>query len=153
MDVPLSAAAIATVKATIPTLHEHGLAITTRLYKRLREDAEMAELFRGTDTGAGGHQPRALAAAVLAYAQNIDNLADLAGAVETIAQSHVERRIEPRHYTLVAAALIGAIEDVLGDAATADILAAWTQAYWRLAHILQAAEAQLYAARRRSAAA
>src|SRR5689334_6248668 len=124
MNVPLSAAAIATVKATIPALRQHGLAITTRMYARLLEDAEMRALFGATPTGEGARQPKALAAAVLAYAQNIDNLAALSGAVETIAQRHVARRIEPRHYSLVAEALIGAIGDVLGEAASADILAA-----------------------------
>lgn len=153
MNVPLSAAAIATVKATVPALRANGLAITTRMYARLLQDAEMRVLFGTTDTGEGGRQPKALAAAVLAFAQNVDNLAALAGAVETIAGRHVARRIEPRHYDIVAHALIGAIGDVLGEAATADILAAWTQAYWRLAHVLQAREAELYAAQRVEAAA
>ena len=53
--------------------------------------------------------------------------------------------IRPHHYDAVATALLGAISDVLGEAATPQILEAWGQAYWRLAAILQGREAQLYA--------
>jgi nitric oxide dioxygenase len=153
MQTTLSAAAIATVKATVPALRAHGLAITTRMYARLFEDAEIKAMFGGGAMDAEARQPRALAAAVLAYAENVDNLPALAGAVETIAARHVERRVEPRHYEAVARALLDAIADVLGRAATPQVLAAWGDAYWRLAHILQAREAELRAARRLEAAA
>ena len=45
----------------------------------------------------------------------------------------------PGHY------LIGAVKEVLGDAATADIVSAWTQAYEFLAHLFIKTEAGLYA--------
>jgi nitric oxide dioxygenase len=145
MQPTLSAAAIATVKATVPALRAHGLAITTRMYARLFEDPEIKALFGGAAMDAQARQPRALAAAVLAYAENIDNLAMLSGAVASIAARHVEKQIQPHHYEAVGDALLGAICDVLGEAATPEVLEAWGDAYWRLAFILQAAEAQLYA--------
>src|SRR4051795_9703096 len=43
-----------------------------------------------------------------------------------------------------AEALLGAIKDVLGDAATDEILAAWGEAYWLLADVLIAREGHLY---------
>lgn len=144
MTNDLSAAAIATVKATVPALRIHGLAITTRMYDRLFEDAAIKALFNQDHHGPGGRQPKALAMAVVAYAENIDNLGALAGAVETIAARHVASRIRPEHYEVVAGALLGAIGDVLGEAATPQILEAWGQAYWRLAAILQGREAELY---------
>src|SRR5690606_22443133 len=49
----------------------------------------------------------------------------------------------PEHYPYVARALLGAIKDVLGDAATDEILNAWGQAYWFLAAILQKRESTL----------
>jgi nitric oxide dioxygenase len=85
-----------------------------------------------------------LAAAVLAYARNIDNLAVLGGAVERIAQKHVALNILPEHYPFVADALLGAIGDVLGDAATPEIAAAWGEAYWFLAEVLIGREAAVY---------
>jgi nitric oxide dioxygenase len=36
MTRPLSAATIATVKATVPALEAHGLTITRRMYEHLR---------------------------------------------------------------------------------------------------------------------
>lgn len=147
MQTPLSATMVASVKATVPALRRDGLAITTRMYARLFQDPEIKALFGGGSLTAEARQPQALAAAVLAYAENIDNLAALAGAVDFIAARHVDRAIEPRHYEAVADALIGAIADVLGEAATPQVLEAWDHAYWRLAFILQRRDAELHAAR------
>ena len=52
--------------------------------------------------------------------------------------------ILPEHYPHVAEALLGAIKDVLGDAATDEILAAWGEAYWFLAHVLIGREKAIY---------
>lgn len=145
MTQDLSATTIATVKATIPALRAHGLAITTRMYERLFDDLAIKALFNQDHQGPNGRQPKALAMAVVAYAENIDNLSALTGAVETIAARHVRNHILPEHYSAVATALLGAISDVLGEAATPQILDAWGQAYWRLAGILQGREAELYA--------
>ena len=145
MTTGLSTAAIATVKATVPALRIHGLAITTRMYERLFEDSSIKALFNQDHQGPGGVQPKALAMAVVAYAENIDNLGALSGAVETIAARHVRSHVKPEHYASVATALIGAITDVLGEAATPQVLEAWGQAYWMLAGILQGREAELYA--------
>lgn len=144
MSKPLSATTIALVQATVPALEAHGLAITQRMYQRLFQDPAIRDLFNQSHHGATGSQPRALAAAVLAYARNIDNLGVLAGAVERIAQKHVALTILPEHYPSVATALLGAIEDVLGAAATPEILAAWGEAYWFLADLLIGREAQIY---------
>lgn len=133
----------AIIKATIPALEAHGLDITTEMYRRLLADPAIAEMFDPTHQSKGT-QPRALAMAVLAYAKNIDNLGVLGGAVERIAQKHVSLEILPEHYPHVATALIGAIQHVLGDAATPEILDAWGRAYWALADILIGREHQLY---------
>lgn len=140
----ISEGAISVVKATVPAIEAHGLAITQRMYERMFQNPAIRDLFNQSHHGEAGSQPRALAAAVLAYAQNIDNLGALAGAVERIAQRHVGLNILPEHYPFVAEALLGAIKDVLGDAATPEILAAWGEAYWFLADILIGREAQIY---------
>ena len=58
---------------------------------------------------------------------------------------HVETGVKAEHYPLVAEALLPAIRDVVGaDVATDEVLAAWGEAYWMLADILIAAEAQAY---------
>ncbi|GJE53314.1 Flavohemoprotein [Methylobacterium tardum] len=144
MPNPLSPATIAIIKATVPALEAHGLTITKRMYERLFQDAAIRDLFNQSHHGETGSQPKALAKAVLAYARNIDNLGVLAGAVERIAQKHVALNILPEHYPYVADALLGAIGDVLGEAATPEICAAWGEAYWFLAELLIGREATIY---------
>ena len=135
MTRQLSPETIAIVKATGPALQKHGLAITTRMYERLFVDEDIRAMF---DQAAqdSGEQPKRLAAAILGYAQNIEHLEALGGAVERMVQRHVETGVKAEHYPYVANALLPAIRDVLGEAATDEVLAAWGEAYWFLADIL-----------------
>lgn len=140
MQKPLTTETIALVKATVPALAAHGAAITKTMYAKLFEDEHIRALFNHANFGEGGAQVHALAAAVLGYAQNIDNLGALAPVVERIAQKHIGYHILPKHYPYVAKALLGAIVEVLGDAATPEIQAAWGEAFWFLAEVLKARE-------------
>ena len=141
----LSLDTIRTVKATAPVLVQHGLAITTRMYERLFVDAEIKALFDQA-AQASGEQPRRLAAAIVAFAQNVDNLPALASAIERMAEKHVRSHVKAEHYPAVANALLPAIRDVLGEAATAEVLTAWGEAYGFLADVLIARERELYRA-------
>lgn len=134
------------VKATAPAIEKHGVAITTAMYARLFQNPDVAAMF---DRAAqeSGEQPRSLAGAILAYAKNIDKLENLGPAVHRMVARHVETGVKAEHYPLVAQALLPAIRDVLGaDVATDEVLGAWGEAYWMLADILIAAEAEAYAA-------
>jgi hemoglobin-like flavoprotein len=143
MSAPLSPETIAVVKSTVPVMQQHGVAITTRMYERLFADPEMKALF---DDAAqkSGEQPKRLAAAILAFASNVDNLDVLAPAIERIATRHVATHIRPEHYPAVANALLPAIKDVLGTAADERVLNAWGEAYWFLADVLKGRENSLY---------
>jgi nitric oxide dioxygenase len=138
----LKPATIATVKATIPALEIHGLTITQRTYDRIFEDPAIRSLFV---KDAANSQPVALAVAIIAYAKNIDNLGALATAVERIARKHRHANVVPAHYHVVAEALIQSIKEVLGDAATPEVITAWGEAYWFLADILIGREKALQA--------
>jgi nitric oxide dioxygenase/hemoglobin len=143
---PLTAETIAIVKATAPALRKHGVDITTAMYARLFQDASVRDMF---DQAAqdSGEQPKRLAAAILGYAENIDRLQALDGAVARMVQRHVETGVKAEHYPKVAEALLPAIRDVLGaEVATDAVLEAWGQAYWFLANILIGKEAQAYEA-------
>lgn len=144
MSKTLSERTIALVKATVPALEVHGLDIVRGMYARMFQNHEIRDMFNQSHHGETGSQPRALIAAILAYAKNIDNLDALAPAVERIAQKHVSLQILPKHYPYVAEALLGAIKDVLGEAATDDILEAWGEAYWFLAEIFITREGGIY---------
>lgn len=76
-----------------------------------------------------GFQQQALAGAVLAYAENIENLQPLLGAVAHIANKHVSVGIRAEHYPIVGKHLIASIKEVLGEAATDELLDAWAAAY------------------------
>ena len=144
MREPMSAETKAIVKSTAPALQQHGLAITTRMYERLFTDPDVKAMF---DQAAqeSGEQPKRLAGAILAYAQNIDKLEALTAPVMRMAARHVETGVKAEHYPLVADALLPAIRDVLGEAATDEVLGAWGEAYWALADILIGKEDILYA--------
>ena len=152
MSNPLSAETIAIVKATAPALQKHGVEITTRMYARLFVNENIKAMFDQA-AQASGEQPKRLAAAILGYAQNIDKLEALSGAVARMVARHVDTGVRAEHYPHVANALLPAIRDVLGEAvATDEVLAAWGEAYWFLAELLIAAEAEEYEVRSAEAA-
>ena len=132
------------VKKTVPALEANGTAVTDRMYEILFRNPDIRDLFNQSHHGETGSQSKALTAAVIAYARNIDNLGVLGLRVERITQKHVGLNILPEHYHFVAEALLGAIKDVLGEAATDEILDAWGEAYWFLADLLIAREAIIY---------
>ena len=89
------------VKATVPVLREHGVALTSHFYKRmLSHNPELRQVFNMGHQRAG-FQQQALAGAVLAYAENIENLQPLLGAVAHIANKHVSVGIRAEHYPIV----------------------------------------------------
>lgn len=135
---------IAIVKSTAPVLAEHGETLTKHFYKRMfSHNPEVAPFFNPAHQTAGKQQ-RALAGAITAYAANIDNLEVLGGAVELIAQKHASLMIKPEHYPIVGENLLASIREVLGEAATDEVINAWAAAYGFLADILIGREKQIY---------
>ena len=146
MSSSLSASTITIVKSTGPALRQHGVAITTAMYARLFQDEEVKAMFDQA-AQASGEQPRRLAAAILGYAENIDKLGALDGAVARMVARHVETGVRPEHYPKVAAALLPAIRETLGEEVATDaVLDAWAEANGFLANILIAKEAAAYEA-------
>ncbi|ODT79568.1 nitric oxide dioxygenase [bacterium SCN 62-11] len=132
------------VKSTAPILEEHGEQLTRHFYRRMfQHNPEVAPFFNPAHQSAGNQQ-RALAAAITAYAANIDNLEVLGGAVELIAQKHASLMIKPEHYPIVGANLLASIREVLGEGASDEVLNAWAEAYGFLADILMGREQQIY---------
>ena len=123
------------VKATVPALQAHGLALTTHFYDRLfTHEPELKNIFN-LGNQAGGQQQQALALAVLAYAQNLENPSALAPVASRIAHKHASIGIRPDHYPIVGRHLLASIREVLGEAATDEIIAAWGEAYGELADV------------------
>ena len=130
------------IKSTAPIIKEHGEAITTAMYKIMFEKyPEAKDLFKDAEPD----QYKKLAGMVYAYAANIDNLDSLQSGIDKVAKIHVAVNILPKHYPWVGESLLGAIKEVLGDAATPEIIDAWAEAYGFLAKVFIAREEELYA--------
>lgn len=142
----LSPEAEEVVRATAGVVAEHAEQITARFYPSMF--AAHPELLRVFNQGnqATGEQSRALAASVVAYAvQLIDSDAPSFEHVLTrIAHKHISLGIRPEQYTIVGRYLLAAVAEVLGDAVTPEVAAAWNEVYWLFAMQLGAAEARLY---------
>ncbi|MFC7063074.1 NO-inducible flavohemoprotein [Halobacillus seohaensis] len=140
----LSEKTIQTVKSTVPVLAEHGEAITTHFYQRLLSDhPELKNIFNMTNQMAG-RQPRALANAVYAAAQYIDNLSAIEPVLNQIAEKHRSLNVKPEHYPIVGEYLLLAIKEVLGEAATDEVIEAWGEAYGAIAHTFIKVEQEKY---------
>ncbi|MFD2923830.1 NO-inducible flavohemoprotein [Halobacillus naozhouensis] len=144
VKVRLSEETIKIVKSTVPVLAEHGEAITKCFYQRMFADQpELKNIFNQTNQKAG-RQPKALANAVYAAAQHIDDLSVIMPTVIQISEKHRSLNVKPEHYPLVGEYLLLAIKEVLGDAATDDIIEAWGEAYGVIADAFIAVEQQKY---------
>jgi nitric oxide dioxygenase len=136
----------AVVAATAGVVAEHAEQITSVFYPRMF--AEHPELLRVFNQGnqATGEQSRALAASVVAYAvQLLDPAApSFSHVLRRIAHKHVSLGIRPEQYTIVGRNLLAAVGEVLGEAVTPEVAAAWDEVYWLFAAQLVAEEARLY---------
>ncbi|WP_085993769.1 NO-inducible flavohemoprotein [Oceanobacillus senegalensis] len=132
------------IKSTVPVLQEHGTTITKRFYEMLFDNhPELRNIFNQTNQRKGD-QPKALANAVLAAAQHIDQLEAILPVVKQIGQKHRSLNIKPEHYPIVGENLLAAIKDVLGDAATDEIINAWAEAYGVIADVFISVEKEMY---------
>lgn len=134
----------ALIAATAPVVADHLDAITQRFYPLLFERyPQVKPLFNQAHQQDGG-QPRALAAAVLAYVQLRHDREKVRETLATVVDKHVSLDIQPEHYPLVGECLMAAIGEVLGDAVTPEIAAAWEGVYEELAGLLIELEAHRY---------
>ena len=136
------------IKSTVPALKTHGLEITTTFYKNMfANNPEVKPLFN-MDKQASGEQPKALAMTILAAAQNIDNLPAILPVVKKIGEVHCNKEIQDEHYPIVGKNLLLTIKEVLGDAATDEVMEAWEKAYQVIADIFISVEKEIYETRK-----
>jgi nitric oxide dioxygenase len=134
----------ALVTATVSSLKAHGVALTTHFYQRMFEhNPELKHVFN-LGNQQNGKQQIALALAVLAYAEHIEDPSVLVGAITKIGYKHVSLDIRPEHYAIVGRHLLASIGEVLGAAATPALLEAWATAYGELAGLMSGLESDLY---------
>lgn len=143
----LSEKSTETVKATLPVIGAAIGQITPIFYKRMfaaHPDLERDLFNRGNQ--AQGDQQRALAGAIAAYATLVvdDDAPQPRDLLARIAHKHASLGIREDQYPIVHKHLFEAIVEVLGDAVTPDVAAAWDEVYWQMAADLIAIEKDLY---------
>jgi nitric oxide dioxygenase len=138
------------IEATLPAVGEHIGEIAQRFYRHMF--TEHPELLDGTfnrGNQARGEQQQALAGSVAAFASSLVNTPDRVpeNLLQRIAHKHASLGIRPDQYQIVHDNLMWAIVDVLGDAVTPEVAAAWDEVYWIMANALINQERGLYSAR------
>ncbi|MFE2830425.1 globin domain-containing protein [Streptomyces mirabilis] len=144
----LSEQSAATVRGTLPAVGAAIGEIADRFYDRLfaAHPELLRDLFnRGNQ--ASGTQRRALAGSIAAFATHLIERPDERPDVllNRIAHKHASLGIAPEQYATVREHLFAAIAEVLGDAVTPEVAAAWDEVYWLMANALIAIERRLYA--------
>ncbi|MFI0169059.1 globin domain-containing protein [Streptomyces sp. NPDC017082] len=137
----------ATVRATLPAVGAAIGEITERFYARLfaAHPELLRDLFnRGNQ--AAGTQKQALAGSIAAFATRLlDHPEQRPDAMlGRIAHKHASLGVAPEQYEIVHQHLFAAIAEILGDAVTPEVAAAWDEVYWLMANALIAIEKRLY---------
>ncbi|MFE4361624.1 globin domain-containing protein [Kitasatospora sp. NPDC001119] len=144
----LSAKSTEVIEATLPVVGAAIGDITPRFYDRLfaAHPELLRDLFnRGNQ--ANGTQREALAGSIAAFATALiadpDQRPD--AMLARIAHKHVSVGIDSSQYKIVHEHLFAAIVEVLGEAVTPEVAAAWDEVYWLMANALIAVEDRLRA--------
>ncbi|AXE85439.1 globin domain-containing protein [Streptomyces sp. Go-475] len=142
----LSEQSATTVRATLPAVGAALGTITERFYVGLF--AARPELLRdlfNRGNQASGTQRQALAGSMAAFAAHLlDHPEQRPDAMlHRIAHKHASLGVTPEQYGIVHEHLFAAIADVLGDAVTPEVAAAWDEVYWLMANALIAVEKRL----------
>src|SRR3954452_22310779 len=150
------------VEATLPVVGAHVGEIASRFYRHLFvEHPELLDGVFNRGNQARGEQQRSLAGSVATFATALvetpertpESLVRRIGAkhacpgVRAGPHKHASLGIRPDQYQVVHDHLMWAIVDVLGDAVTPQVAAAWDEVYWLMANALINQERGLYSAR------
>ena len=137
------------VEATLPGVGEHIGVIAERFYAHMfRDRPELLDGLFNRGNQADGRQQQALAGSVAAFAGFLVNRPDELPdhLLSRISHKHVSLGLRPDQYEIVHEHLMWAIVDVLGDAVTPEVAAAWDEVYWLMANVLINQERVMYAA-------
>jgi len=138
------------IEATLPVVGENINKIAGRFYQHLfDEHPELLDGLFNRGNQAEGTQQQALAGSVAVFASALvghpDRLPE--HLLSRIAHKHASLGLRPEQYQVVHDNLLWAVADVLGDAVTPEVAAAWSEVYWLMAFALTNQERGLYSAR------
>lgn len=135
------------VRTTLPVIAAAIGNITELFYRKLFDAHPelLRDLFnRGNQ--ANGEQQKALAGSIAAFAGLLLEKPDARpdAMLARIAHKHASLGITSGQYKIVHRHLFAAMAEVLGDAVTDEVAAAWDEVYWLMANALIAIETRLY---------
>jgi nitric oxide dioxygenase len=138
------------IEATLPAVADNIQTIARRFYQHLFEGhPELLDGMFNRGNQAEGTQQQALAGSVAMFASALVEHPDQLPwhLLSRIAHKHASLAVRPEHYEVVYENLFWAIADVLGEAVTPEVAAAWSEVYWLMAWALVNTERGLYSAR------
>ena len=138
------------IEATLPVVAENIEEIATRFYTHLfGQHPELLDGVFNRGNQAEKTQQMALAGSVAVFASSLTKVPEQLPEhlLNRIAHKHASLGITPAQYEVVHDNLFWAIVDVLGDAVTPEVAAAWDEVYWLMAYALINQERGLYSAR------
>lgn len=138
------------VQATLPAVAQNITEIARRFYEHMfQQHPELLDGVFNRGNQAEGTQQVALAGSVAAFASALVHTPDQLPEqlLSRVAHKHASLGINPGQYQVVHDNLFWAIGDVLGDAVTPEVAAAWDEVYWLMADALINQERGLYSAR------
>lgn len=135
------------IEATAPVIAGRIPSITPEFYKSMF--AARPDLLDGMFSRSNqrtGAQPQALAGSIVHFATHLLTHPDSypEAILSRIAHKHASLGLPADEYQTVYEHLFGAIAADLGDAATPDIVEAWTEVYWLMGNALINQEKALY---------
>ncbi|MCW2703819.1 MAG: hmp [Blastococcus sp.] len=138
------------IEATLPVVAANIEDIATRFYSHLfSAHPELLDGVFNRGNQAEKTQQLALAGSVAVFASSLVQVPEQVPErlLSRIAHKHASLGITPAQYDVVHDNLFWAIVDVLGDAVTPEVAAAWDEVYWLMAYALINQERGLYSAR------
>jgi nitric oxide dioxygenase len=144
----LSPTSAAVVRETLPVVGAAIVDVTPVFYRRLfaaHPELERDLFNRGNQ--AQGDQQRALAGSIAVYATLLvaEEGPEPREVLARIAHKHASLGVTEAQYPIVHEHLFAAIVEVLGEAVTPEVAAAWDEVYWHMANGLIEIERGLYA--------
>ncbi|MFT3662593.1 MAG: FAD-binding oxidoreductase [Gordonia sp. (in: high G+C Gram-positive bacteria)] len=134
--------------ATLPAVEGALDDITPNFYRRMftAHPELLDDLFNRTNQKIGT-QPKVLAGSIAAFArlQLHPDPAEQRMIIDRVAHKHASLGVVADQYPIVHEHLFAAIVEVLGEAVTPEVAAAWDELYWEMAHVLIGRENELYA--------
>ncbi|MDI9913915.1 globin domain-containing protein [Rhodococcus sp. IEGM 1379] len=143
----LSSQSTEVIRTTLPVVGAAIGDITSRFYERmLTAHPELERDLFNRANQKQGEQQKALAGAIAAFAtlqlEPDQDKVDLI--LSRIAHKHASLGITPDQYAIVHEHLFAAIVEILGEAVTPEVAAAWNEVYWLMAETLISMERDLY---------